>query len=248
MIGIAVRYGVSLDDLLIANPGVDPGFLSIGQELIIPGPEGSTVSGLLPTPTPLPVQPEPVRCYPAPSEAVWCITQVENTTDFPLEGVSILLSILDADGAILEQYPLYSPLDILPVGEVLPFAILLEQPSEAVAGGFAQVLAAVPAQGVEERYPQLEIRTDETVIATDGSQAVWQGSISMETNIPGEQGSLRALLMGFDAGGNVVGFRIFEGEIGTAVGSEVEIELMVFSLLPDIDVIRVIAEVEPQLP
>lgn len=44
---IARLFNVTLDELLAANPGVDPNFLSQGQELVIPGLEG--VSGVLDT-------------------------------------------------------------------------------------------------------------------------------------------------------------------------------------------------------
>ncbi len=36
LLGIAERNGLSLDELLLANPGIDARFLSIGQELSIP--------------------------------------------------------------------------------------------------------------------------------------------------------------------------------------------------------------------
>jgi hypothetical protein len=36
MLGIAFLYGISLADLKAANPGVNPNFLSIGSQLIIP--------------------------------------------------------------------------------------------------------------------------------------------------------------------------------------------------------------------
>ena len=39
---IASRFNVSLDDLIAANPSVDPNFLNQGQQIIIPGLEGIT--------------------------------------------------------------------------------------------------------------------------------------------------------------------------------------------------------------
>jgi murein DD-endopeptidase MepM/ murein hydrolase activator NlpD len=39
---IATRFNVSVDDILAANPGVDPNFLSEGQQIVIPGLEGMT--------------------------------------------------------------------------------------------------------------------------------------------------------------------------------------------------------------
>ena len=44
---IASRFNVSLDDLIAANPSVDPNFLSQGQQIVIPGLEG--VTGILGT-------------------------------------------------------------------------------------------------------------------------------------------------------------------------------------------------------
>lgn len=44
---IASRFNVSVNDLMSANPAVDPNFLSEGQELVIPGLEG--VTGVLET-------------------------------------------------------------------------------------------------------------------------------------------------------------------------------------------------------
>ncbi len=47
---IATNYGLTVDDLLAANPGVDPRRLMVGQELQVPGP-----------PPPAPVAPPPAE-------------------------------------------------------------------------------------------------------------------------------------------------------------------------------------------
>src|SRR5215207_9742580 len=44
---IATRFNVTIDELITANPGLDPNVLSEGQRIIIPGLEG--VSGVLET-------------------------------------------------------------------------------------------------------------------------------------------------------------------------------------------------------
>jgi len=44
---VASRFNVTLDELLAANPNVDPNFLNQGQQIVIPGLEG--VSGVLET-------------------------------------------------------------------------------------------------------------------------------------------------------------------------------------------------------
>ena len=44
---IASRFNLSVNDLLVANPAIDPNFLSQGQQIVIPGLEG--VTGVLET-------------------------------------------------------------------------------------------------------------------------------------------------------------------------------------------------------
>lgn len=44
---IASRFNVSLDEIIAANPSIDPNFLSAGQEIVIPGLEG--ITGVLET-------------------------------------------------------------------------------------------------------------------------------------------------------------------------------------------------------
>ena len=46
VITIASRYGIDTDDIIAANPGLDPRFISVGDVLIIP------ISGALFEPTP----------------------------------------------------------------------------------------------------------------------------------------------------------------------------------------------------
>lgn len=44
---IAVRFNISVNDLIAANPSVDPNALAVGQQLVIPGLEG--ITGILQT-------------------------------------------------------------------------------------------------------------------------------------------------------------------------------------------------------
>jgi LysM repeat protein len=44
---IAVRFNILVNDLMAANPSVDPNALAVGQQLVIPGLEG--ITGILQT-------------------------------------------------------------------------------------------------------------------------------------------------------------------------------------------------------
>ncbi|MEK6256105.1 MAG: LysM peptidoglycan-binding domain-containing protein, partial [Chloroflexota bacterium] len=52
LIGIATRFNIALEALVAANPGLDPNFLIVGADLLIPAGAGSITSEL-PTPTPV---------------------------------------------------------------------------------------------------------------------------------------------------------------------------------------------------
>src|SRR4030042_5122725 len=53
MLGIAYQYGISLEELQAANPGVDPHFRSGGKTLVIP--IGGEIADAMPVLTPVPV-------------------------------------------------------------------------------------------------------------------------------------------------------------------------------------------------
>ena len=59
--GIAYQSGVKLKELLSANPGIDPNFLTIGMTITIPS-IGEIIS-TIPNPTPIPVNTPAVPAY-----------------------------------------------------------------------------------------------------------------------------------------------------------------------------------------
>ena len=59
---IALKFGVSMDDLQAANPEISPNAMSVGQVLKIPSnPENPSGE---PTPTPVPFTIQQIECYP----------------------------------------------------------------------------------------------------------------------------------------------------------------------------------------
>src|SRR3972149_2012243 len=78
--GIALRYGLSLEDLLTANPTVDPRFLSIGANLMIPAPLYTSTPDAAHPPLPTPVGLGLVTpvCYPSKEGGLWGFTTAGN--------------------------------------------------------------------------------------------------------------------------------------------------------------------------
>ena len=70
MLAIALRYGITLEELLAANPDLNPRALSVGTELIIPS--GDAVPSLPVTATPISIITRPADCYSA-GDGVSCL-------------------------------------------------------------------------------------------------------------------------------------------------------------------------------
>jgi len=66
---IALKFGVSMDDLQAANPEIPPNAMSIGQVIRIPSnpdnPSGE------PTPTPAPFTVQQIGCHPTADQGMW---------------------------------------------------------------------------------------------------------------------------------------------------------------------------------
>lgn len=144
LLGIAARFGLSLDDLLAVNPGIDPRFLTIGLTLTIP----LASEGNIPQPQVLqiPLVLGSPRCFPLPDASRWCIVQVSNPNDFPVSTVS-LLWVLSED----ESLSSVLPIDILPPGVSLPAGVIL--PPDATLRD-VKIRSALPARQPATGWPQ----------------------------------------------------------------------------------------------
>src|SRR5512144_1870176 len=107
---IALKFGVSMDDLQAANPEVSPNAMSVGQVIRIPSnPENPSGE---PTPTPAPFTVQQIECYPTADKGMWCFVLAHN--DFPefMENVSAQVTLVDANNATIAADLASRPLNI----------------------------------------------------------------------------------------------------------------------------------------
>jgi LysM repeat protein len=242
LLGIASRYGIGLEALLVANPGVDPRLLSIGHELIIPNAEGEPVGALLPTPTPVSFDLSPVRCYRTPTAGLWCLTTAHNTNAAAIEGMAILVTLLDAKGEALAREPAYGPLNHLPRDSVMPLAAFF---SESPTDAFTPVAAAISAVMLDasgDRYANLELDQSLSVPGSDGLHWRVQGQATLPDIQQAEAVRISLLLIALDANRDAVGYRKWEAESTLEPGDSIPFDLSVFSLGPAIDHIELLGE------
>jgi len=242
LLGIAYRYGVSMDALLAANPGIDPRIISIDQEIIIPLTEGDPISNLLPTATPVPLQLSEVSCYPNQVLSFWCITTLENDSEDPLEAVSVVLSIWDGNGAMVQAKTAYSLLNIIPVGAEFPLAVNFSDFSGDYAYAIVSPVSAFPARTVEERYISFEVFRDVDEPSDDFTS--WRIAGRLVSKDAEGRSATRAaiLIVALDDGDQIIGFRKLKLSSVIGAGDEVLFETEVFSLGPAIERIEIYAE------
>ncbi|MCK4490717.1 MAG: LysM peptidoglycan-binding domain-containing protein, partial [Anaerolineales bacterium] len=72
MYGIALKYNISLDRLVSANPGINTGMLTVGTQLNIPFESDEDLS--IPTPTPYPVSVSIPTCLLTNDGGMWCFS------------------------------------------------------------------------------------------------------------------------------------------------------------------------------
>jgi LysM repeat protein len=203
---IAFRYGVSLEELQAANPGVDPGFLVVGQALIIPI-EGVTASEIL-LPTPIPVAWAGPHCYPSAEGGLWCLIQVRNDQSTRLENLSGWVSLYDAQGNQVGGQAASAPLNILPVGASMPLVAFFPPPLPEFSLAQGQLLTVVPVQAGDPRYLHAGLQVESTEIAGDGREGAVRGQVLLPE---GQAPSLVWILaVAYDESGQVVGQRKVE--------------------------------------
>jgi LysM repeat protein len=242
LLGIAIRYGVSLEEILAANPGINPTILSIDQQIIIPGPGGDSASNFLPVATPFPLLLSEVKCYPTATEHLWCISTLENKEGFPLEGVSVEILLLNENGEVLESGLTFSPLNLIPEGGIIPFSVLFPSSSAGYAYAVAIPVTAYRASNIEERYLPLEwnLQTNQP----GENRKTWSITGRLDLHGEGEKITNRVsiLAIGLDTEGEIVGFRqlVIGSELRS--GDTVPFEMEIFSVGPPINHIEILAE------
>ncbi len=241
LLGIALRYGVSLEDLLAANPGINPRFLSIGQAVIIPGPEGQPVAALAPTPTPVSAVVSPARCFRTLSDSLWCMASVGSPLDAPIAGVAAMMTLVDEEGRVLESQVAHTPLRVVPPGASLPLAAWFASPAPRPASVVVVLLSAMTGEA-ESRARPLQV-----LLATDSpseDRLSWSvgGTVGLEAAGSAAVSRVTVVAVGYAADGSVVGFAVREWGEEQAAGGPLPFSMSVYSLGPELERVEVLAE------
>jgi hypothetical protein len=237
---IAKRYGVTLDALLAANPGIQATALSVGTALIIPTSEETTTE---PTPTPalLPVQ--AAHCWPQSDGGWWCFALVHNEYTETLENLSALFTLMDGSGQEIASQMAFGLLNILPSGQSMPLAVYFAPSISAFVSVRVQVLTAIRLLPGDVRY--LPVMPEDTLINLDASGRTAQVAGQVILTGSGTAKTLWVLATAYDASGQVIGVRRWEASSTLTEDTPLPFDFYVSSVGPQIDRIEFLVEARP---
>jgi LysM repeat protein len=224
---IALKFGVSMDDLQAANPEISPNAMSIGQVLKIPSnpdnPSGE------PTPTPVPFTIQQIECYPTADKGMWCFILAHNDFSDFMENLSAQVTLVHADKTTIASQTAVLPLNILAPNTSLPLAVFFPPEIPFDAKPQVQVITAIRLLPNDERYLPATVNNTLVQVNADGRSARVSGVVLL----PGKaKAATQVWVAGtaYDDAGYVVGIRRWESKAGLPAGGGLSFEFMVSSI------------------
>jgi len=257
LLGIAMRFGVSLEDLMAVNPDVNPRILSIGTVLVIPFDEDS--QEFIPSPTPIPmVVAEPV-CYRSADGGLWCFLLVGNNNSQAVENVSARIALERPDGNLVAEIESTTPLSVLPGFRSMPVVGYFPPPLPEGLIPKADLVSVLPLPEDNNRYLKVSIELLQEQISPHGLQGTVSGNLSLAD---GQDPAtlIWLVLIAYADEGTVVGVRKWEAysldlenipaqALGLKkpldIGEKLPFEITVYSLGPKIANIDILVEARP---
>ena len=241
LLSIAIRYGVELADLLLANPGVNPRLLIVGDSLNIPR---SGAQGPVPSATPVPIELSPVACYETIPEGLTCLLTASVSGNSAAEGVVALITLADSANQPLTTEVAYGPTNLVISGQRMPLVAIFgpQAPKFTTATAFA--ISALHVSEEDRRYADLDLQVDATSISPDGLSAKVTGMVELLGENPDNSVALRLVVLALGENDIPVGLRTWEAPEG---GPPFDFDITVYSLGPPIEALEIISEA-PYLP
>ncbi len=235
---LAEKFNLSQDDLRAANPDLNPNSMTIGMTILIPN--ASSVAAGASTLMPVPVPITQTGCHPTADHGLWCFALIHNNTPDILENISVQITLIDQDGAVIASQLALPPLDILPAGTSLPAYIFFPN-TPANATLQVQLLSALQLTQSNSRY--LPAILNNTLAQIDGHTARLSGQI----HLPAESQAATQVwvaAVAYDREGRVVGVKRWEGG-AIQPGTSIPFNFAIASTGSAIDAVQFVVEAKP---
>jgi LysM repeat protein len=224
---IALKFGVSMDDLQAANPEISPNAMSIGQVIKIPSnPENPSGE---PTPTPAPFTVQQIACYPTVDKGMWCFILAHNDFSDFMENVSVQVTLMDSNNKTVASQTALLPLNILPPNTSLPLNVFFPPEIPFDAKPQVQILTAIRLLPNDQRYIPATINNTLVQVNAGGLNARVNGIVVSQSQDKAAS-QVWVAATAYDEAGRVVGVRRWEWSHGLAAGGSLPFEFMISSI------------------
>ncbi len=237
MIGIAINFGVSLDELMVANPEVDPYILSVGTPLVIPLPQETAAAENGETapsePAPLALETAPLACTAVRTGGLWCAWLVTNQGERPVENLTAIFRLYGAGGQEVASQTAMALLNLLPAGKQMPLVSYFAPPVPAWQQAQAQWLTGVEANQAETRYLAGEVEASAALGQTGGFEnavTAVSGTVRFAAAPAAAPAYIWVLAVGYDADDQVVAVRRWEAPADLLGGQVIPFAFELYSL------------------
>ena len=237
---IAGRYGVTLEELLTANPGFNPDQLAIGDELVLPPSAALPQTQSASSTSDVAVELGETRCVPSAGGGVHCYALAHNISGTILYDLIAEFTLKDAGGIeiITKDVPL--SLRGLAAGQSLPFYSYFPPPVEPDFKVAVELVGMSRTKDEKDATIPLEIGELTVLNAESDLVAVVEGTTSHNGNASLEL--LRLVAVAYDADGEVVGLRVIELEDKLEKKATLAFSIEVYSTGGIIDRVEVTGE------
>ncbi len=197
LLGIAIQYGIRVEELSAANPSVLANFLSVGQVLVIPQAEGGQPLLQAVTPTPLALGVPLWQCQAITGGGQTCLAWLENPYNQPLANLAVQVQLGEQVQVVIPA------LNVLGQGERVP---LLTQFSHAGGAVHSQWLSAGDGQAVAEQWLRLTVSEQQIAMQEES----WQAQVSLHNESPNAVQAVRLVVSWVGAKDELLGFRVVD--------------------------------------
>lgn len=225
--GIALKFGVSMEDLQAANPETPPDAMSVGTILNIPSnpdnPSGE------PTPTPASFTIQQIECYSTANKGMWCFVLVHN--DFPdsMENVTAQVTLVDSDNVTLASQTALLTLNILSPDTSLPLSVFFSPEVPVSVKPQVQVLTAIRLLPNDERYLPATIHNTFVQVNAEGHSAQVSGQVLSQSEST-EANQVWVAATAYDDAGRVAGVRRWESNAALPAAGSLPFEFIISSI------------------
>jgi len=253
MFGIALRYGISLEALKTANPNVNPYFMGVGTQLLIP----ITPTAIAATPTPQTPQPTAeatstavlslqTDCYRDAAGGVICFVLAQNLSGKPIENPTALVTLSGVSTEYSQTQTAILPLNLLPAGAALPLVTYFQAPTPEQFTATAQADFWLPVPEEDTRYLEAFLEDLQTEISADGRSAKVNGQVALADTTQ-QASSIWLLATAFTQDGRVAGIRRWEAPQPIPASQSIPFNFTIYSMGPEIVRVEVSAEARTPL-